>query len=84
MRIIRYLLGHKAAMALATLLLVALVATDLALPTLTSDIVDVGIQQAGIEHVATDRMSAATHDAIADRQPSCSPKATRPTATPTS
>lgn len=67
MRIIRYLLGHKAAMALATLLLVALVATDLALPTLTSDIVDVGIQQAGIEHVATDRMSAATHDAIADR-----------------
>lgn len=67
MLIIRYLLGHKAAMALATLLLVALVATDLALPTLTSDIVDVGIQQAGIEHVAIDRMSAATHDAIADR-----------------
>ena len=67
MRIIRYLFGHKAAMALATLLLVALVATDLALPTLTSDIVDVGIQQAGIEHVATDRMSEATHDAIADR-----------------
>ena len=67
MGVIRYLLGHKAAMALATLLLMALVACDLALPTLTSDIVDVGIQQAGIEHVATDRLSGATHDAIAER-----------------
>lgn len=47
MGVIRYLLRHKAAMALATLLLMALVACDLALPTLTSDIVDVGIQQAG-------------------------------------
>lgn len=67
MGVIRYLLRHKAAMALATLLLMALVACDLALPTLTSDIVDVGIQQAGIEHVATDRLSGATHDAIAER-----------------
>ena len=60
-RILRYLGGHKIALLLAFVLLLGCAATDLALPYFTSNIVDVGIQQAGIEHVAVDEMSDSTH-----------------------
>lgn len=56
---------HKAAVLLALVLLVAQAFCDLALPNLTSNIVDVGIQQSGIEHVAADELSVQSHDAIA-------------------
>lgn len=65
MRIIRYLKNCKVAVLLIVCLLVVQAFTDLALPHCTSDIVDVGIQQSGVEHAATDEMTAKTHDEIA-------------------
>ncbi len=65
MRVFRYLMQHKAALVVVLALLIAQAACDLALPNLTSSIVDVGIQQSGVEHVAADELSAQTHDAIA-------------------
>ena len=65
MRIIRYLKNCKVAVLLIVCLLVVQAFTDLALPHYTSDIVDVGIQQPGVEHAATDEMTAKTHDEIA-------------------
>lgn len=65
MRIIRYLKNCKIAVLLIVCLLVVQAFTDLALPNYTSDIVDVGIQQSGVEHAATDEMTAKTHDEIA-------------------
>lgn len=65
MRIIRYLKNCKIAVTLILCLLVAQAFTDLALPNYTSDIVDVGIQQSGVEHASTDEMTAKTHDEIA-------------------
>ncbi len=65
MRIIRYLKNCKVAVLLIVCLLVVQAFTDLALPHYTSDIVDVGIQQSGVEHAATDEMMAKTHDEIA-------------------
>ena len=62
MRIIRYLKNCKVAVLLIVCLLVVQAFTDLALPHYTSDIVDVGIQQSGVEHAATDEMTAKTHD----------------------
>ena len=64
MRIIRYLKNCKVAVLLIVCLLVVQAFTDLALPHYTSDIVDVGIQQSGVEHAATDEMTAKTHDEI--------------------
>ena len=52
MRIIRYLKNCKVAVLLIVCLLVVQAFTDLALPHYTSDIVDVGIQQSGVEHAA--------------------------------
>lgn len=65
MRIIRYLKNCKVAVLLIVCLLVVQAFTDLVLPHYTSDIVDVGIQQSGVEHAATDEMTAKTHDEIA-------------------
>lgn len=65
MRINRYLKNCKVAVLLIVCLLVVQAFTDLALPHYTSDIVDVGIQQSGVEHAATDEMTAKTHDEIA-------------------
>lgn len=65
MRIIRYLKNAKVAVLLIVCLLIIQASTDLSLPHFTSKIVDVGIQQSGIEHASTDEMSARTHDAIA-------------------
>lgn len=65
MRIIRYLKNCKIAVTLILCLLVVQAFTDLALPNYTSDIVDVGIQQSGVEHASTDEMTAKTHDEIA-------------------
>lgn len=64
MRIISYLRHSLGAVAIIVVLLVVQAATDLSLPHFTSDIVDVGIQQSGIEHAATDAMSAETFDAL--------------------
>lgn len=66
MRLFKYLAMHKVAAVVVILLLLGQAACELALPNLTSDIVDVGIQQSGVEHVATDEMQASTYRAIED------------------
>lgn len=63
MRIIRYLKNAKLAALVIVALLVVQAFTELSLPHYTSDIVDVGIQQAGIEHAAVDALSADTFEA---------------------
>lgn len=65
MRVFRYLGNHKLAVFLTLVVLICSVACDLALPLFTSQIVDVGIAQSGVEHIATERMSDKTHAAIA-------------------
>ena len=64
MRIILYLKKSLGAVAIIVVLLIVQAATDLSLPHYTSNIVDVGIQQSGIEHAAMDAMSAETFDAL--------------------
>ena len=65
MRIVRYLKNSKIAVLLIVCLLIVQAFTDLSLPNYTSKIVDVGIQQSGVEHAATDEMTAKTHDLVA-------------------
>ena len=65
MRLFKYLGKHMGAVALVFVLLMGQAFCDLMLPNYTSEIVDVGIQQAGVEHASTTELSAATHDAIA-------------------
>ena len=64
MRIVKNLAHHK----IAVLLIVALLAVqsfcDLSLPRYTSDIVDVGIQQSGVEHASATQLSERTHDLV--------------------
>ena len=64
MRIIQYLKNSKVAVLLITLLLIVQAFADLSLPRYTSDLVDVGIQQGGIEHASPDEMSADTFNYI--------------------
>lgn len=64
MRIIQYLKSSKVALLLITLLLIVQAFADLSLPRYTSDLVDVGIQQGGIEHASPDEMSADTFNYI--------------------
>lgn len=66
MRIFRYLFQHKLALALVFVLLIAEAACDLLIPMTMSNIVDVGIQQSGMEHVATSELSSETYDSISD------------------
>ena len=51
-------------MVLIVLLLMAQAYCDLTLPAYTSDIVDVGIQQGGIENAVPVKLRAETHGAI--------------------
>lgn len=65
MRIVRYLKQCWVAALTIVALLILQAFCDLSLPRYTSDIVDVGIQQSGIEHAATDEMSRTTFEAVA-------------------
>ncbi len=60
MKIIQYLKSSKVAVVLIALLLIVQAFADLSLPRYTSDLVDVGIQQGGIEHASPDEMSVDT------------------------
>lgn len=77
MRIIRYLKNAKIAVVLIVLLLVVQAFTDLSLPNYTSKIVDVGIQQSGVEHAATSEMTAKTYDLVAMMLPTSDEKTFR-------
>ena len=65
MRLFKYLSKHMGAVALVFVLLICQAFCDLMLPNYTSQIVDVGIQQAGVDHASTSELSAATYDAVA-------------------
>ena len=75
MRLFKYLAQHKGAVALVFVLLICQAFCDLMLPNYTARIVDVGIQQAGIEHASTEQLTAKTHDGIAELL-AASPEAT--------
>lgn len=63
------LLKHKAAVCAIILLLITQAYCDLALPTYTSDIVDVGLQQYGIEDCVMTQMRESTGKALQDMLP---------------
>ena len=65
MRIIKNLAQHKLAVLLIVVLLCVQAACDLALPNYTSDIVDTGIQQQGVQDVAAEQLTGRTHDLVA-------------------
>lgn len=64
MRVFRYLKDHIVATLLIFVLLIGQAFCDLALPRYTSDIVDVGIQQSGIEHASPSVLTERTHRAL--------------------
>ena len=64
MRVFRYLKDHVVATLLIFVLLIGQAFCDLALPRYTSDIVDVGIQQSGIEHASPSVLTERTHRAL--------------------
>lgn len=70
MRIIRYLKESKAAVALVIVLLIVQAFADLSLPRLTSDLVDVGIQQAGVEDAAPEALRPSMFEALCMLAPS--------------
>lgn len=55
-QIFKYLAQHKGTVTLIVLLLIVQAYCDLSLPSYTSSIVDVGIEQGGIEHEAMEEM----------------------------
>ena len=65
MRLIKNFANHKIAVVIVVVLLAVQVFCDLSLPNYTSDIVDVGIQQSGVEHASTDALTERTHDLVA-------------------
>ncbi len=64
MRILKYLRGHAGAVALVFVLLMLQAICDLALPAFTADIVDVGIQQAGVQDAVPERMREETLETV--------------------
>lgn len=65
MRIIKNLAQHKLVVLLIVVLLCVQAACDLALPNYTSDIVDTGIQQQGVQDVAAEQLTERTHGLVA-------------------
>lgn len=63
-KLIKYLADHKPAVVIILLLLVVQAYCDLSLPSYTSDIVDVGIQQSGIEGAAAEKYTKQTYEAL--------------------
>ncbi len=63
-KIFKYLWESKGMVVGIVLLLIIQAYCDLSLPQYTSDIVDIGIQQGGIEHVAMEEMRPETYEGI--------------------
>lgn len=61
MDIFRYIVKRKSSLLIIVVLLCGVAACNLALPAFTSAIVDVGIQQSGVEHVTCDVMTESTY-----------------------
>lgn len=63
-QILRYLKQSKIAVLMTILLLIVQAICDLALPSYTSDLVDVGIQQGGIADAVPEEMRSGTRDRL--------------------
>lgn len=63
-KLFSYLKNHKLSVLVVVILLLLKAYCELALPSYTSDIVDVGIQQAGIENAAIEQMRPETYENI--------------------
>lgn len=70
MRIFTYLMEHKLAFVAVVLCFVIQACCELALPRYTSDIVDVGIQQSGIENPSPEVLSQSTYGLVTMIAPS--------------
>lgn len=64
MRIFRYLFEHKAALLVVVLMFVIQACCDLAIPNFTSKIVDVGIQQGGVEDAVPEYLGSDTYQML--------------------
>lgn len=64
MKLFSYFKNHLVALLLIVVLLAGQAVCDLSLPNLTSDLVDVGIEQGGIDHPALERMRPETYDSL--------------------
>mgnify|MGYP004455136119 CR=1 FL=1 len=64
MRVIKYFKGHVGAVALVVLLLAAQAFCDLSLPNYTAKLVDVGIQQSGVEDAAPTALTEEAYQAL--------------------
>lgn len=64
MRIFKYIFKNKLVVLIIICLLIAQAFCELSLPNYTSNIVDVGIQQGGVENVSTTDLSKKTHDYV--------------------
>lgn len=64
MKLFKYLGKYWYAILAALVLLVVQAHSDLSLPSITSDIVDVGIQQGGLEEIAPEKIRESTFSAI--------------------
>ncbi len=64
MRIFRYFKNHKGALLLIVVLLIGQAFTDLSLPRYTAQIVDVGIQQQGVENASPSIMRESTFSKV--------------------
>lgn len=64
MHVMKYLREQKLAVIIILVLLVGQAFCDLALPSYTANIVNVGIQQSGIEHASPESLRQSTYDAI--------------------
>lgn len=65
MRVIKYFKGHGLAILLIVAFLAAQAFCDLALPNYTSRLVDVGIQQSGVDHASPEVMTESTCGSVA-------------------
>ena len=64
LKIFRYLKNSKAMVLTIILLLVVQAGCELSLPEYTSNIVDVGIQQGGIERVTPEKIRKETYESL--------------------
>ncbi len=65
MAVLRYLKGEGVAVALVFVLMIGQAFCDLSLPRYTSDLVDVGLQQSGVEHASPQAMTVPTFEDVA-------------------
>ena len=61
-KILKHLTPYWKTIIVVVLLLVIQAYCDLALPTYTSDIIDTGIQNKGVEHVVPERITGERHE----------------------